>query len=99
MLSYIKSSPAAVSTPQRTAPHRPPPRPSHWQPRCCAPSMRQGETLFLQYRATAVRAGPEQRPCRGRRNCQLLINDASIVPAGGALFDGMPAQTWRHVND
>lgn len=65
-------------------------------------AMRRGEFLCLQYSAG--------RPCWSLSNgrivsaqvADILIHNASISPADGALFpDCVPAQTWKHggIND
>jgi hypothetical protein len=59
-------------------------------------AMRRGESLHLEYRGGG-------RPCWSLSNgrtvsaevASILINSASVVPAGDALFSDLPGQSWK----
>jgi hypothetical protein len=63
-------------------------------------SMREGASLFLKYRSDGCPRWILSNGCAvAAEIAAILINDARIVPVGRALFDGMPGQSWRYVND
>jgi hypothetical protein len=60
-------------------------------------AMRKGEELHLHYengRPTWSLSGGQ---VVSAEVAELLTNNASVAPIGGALFDDMPGQTWRFV--
>jgi hypothetical protein len=56
-------------------------------------AMRRGESLHLQYAAGRQLWSLSGGRCVSAEVANLLISNASIVPVGDTLFDGMPGQT------
>jgi hypothetical protein len=72
-------------------------RPPPCQRQYCAAAMCNGQSLHLQYRAGAPLWSLSGGKAVPAEVAEILTKHASVVPAGGALFDGMPGQTWRFV--
>jgi hypothetical protein len=58
-------------------------------------AMRRGEALHLQYQAGRPLWSLSNGCAVSAEVAGILIKDASVVPVGGALFDGMPGQSWK----
>ena len=58
-------------------------------------AMRRGESLHLQYQAGRSLWSLSNGCAVSAEVAGILINDASVVPVGGALFDDMPGQSWK----
>jgi hypothetical protein len=60
-------------------------------------AMRRGELLCLEYRAGKPHWLLSNGAAVHADIANILISNALIIPASGALFDCVPAQTWRYI--
>jgi hypothetical protein len=60
-------------------------------------AMHRGEFLCLQYCAGQPRWSLTDGRVLSAEVANILVSNTSIAPASGALFDGMPGQTWKLV--
>jgi hypothetical protein len=59
--------------------------------------IRKGQTLHMQYRAGRPHWSLSDGTPVTAEVAAILIRDAHVEPADGALFETMPGQSWRYV--